>query len=422
MDTDRRCGRLSEHEAAVLEPYGTPVYAFFEPKVRRNYRRLREALDEHYADSVVHFAVKANYEPGVLSVLRDEGCHAEVYGGGELSAALEAGYDPADLLVTGMNRRVDQVIRALDAGVPRFLVDNETELEGLIEAAGRASGDPPKVLIRGNPAIEVPTDPDIATATRESKFGLDVRSGRAMAVAERAVDAPAVELAGVQLHLGSQITDPEPYAVAAREMCRFAATVRDAHDVDIEVLDLGGGFPVPYDSDVPPVERFVARIGATVREACDEYGLRPPTLFLEPGRRLIGDAGALFATVGVVKETPYATFAVLDAGTNAISSHWPYPVHSIPHDEPTERYHVAGPLCYSGDVIAEDVPLPPLDPGDVLAIDRIGAYSLGSASHTNGTPKPPVVLVRMDGTVDVIRDRETEADVLRNSRIPEDLL
>lgn len=420
MDLEARRARLREHEPAVRSVAETPVYVFYEEDLRRNYRRLRSALDEHYPDSVVHFAVKANYEPAVLATLRAAGCHAEVYAAGELSAARTAGYEPDELLVTGMNRPPESIDRALSFGVERFLVDNATELERLIAAAER-SETTPRLLVRGNPAMEVPTHPDVATATRETKFGLDIASGRAMAVAARAAESSAVELAGVQLHIGSQITGVEPYAVAAREMSAFAVDIRDELGVEIDVLDLGGGFPVPYQEAVPGVEEIVERLSGVVKAEFDTAGMSRPTLFLEPGRRLVGNAGTLLSTVGVVKETPHATFAVLDAGTNAVSSYWPYPIYALDEREPTETYHVAGPLCYSGDVLAEDVSLAPLEEGSTVAIDRIGAYSLGSSSNTNAMPKPTVVLLRDDGSVDVIRRRQSHEDVLAQSTIPDDL-
>jgi len=398
----------------------TPLYAFFEDELRANYRELRDALDEHYPDSRIHFAAKANFNLGVLSVLRDAGCGAEAFARCELSAVLEAGFDPADVLLTGMNRRRADVERALDEGVEHVLVDNATELERAAAAAA-ATGERPRVLLRGNPAMDVPTHEDIATATRESKFGLDIESGRAMAVAREAAASDHLDLAGVQLHIGSQLGGVEPYDVAARELLAFAADVREEFGVEIEVLDLGGGFPVEYDEPVPQPDEVVETLATAVREAAADHGLAEPRLFLEPGRRLVATAGALLGTVGAVKETPHATFAVLDVGTNAVSSYWPYPVLALKEGEWSERYHVAGPLCYSGDVLDEDVALPPLERGDVLAIDRMGAYSLASASHTNAEPKPPVVLVRSDGGVDRVREAETCDDVFGDDRIPGDL-
>lgn len=430
MDLSARKARLLDHREALFEQFETPLYAFWEADLRENYRTVRAALDDHYPDSTVHFAVKANYNLAVLSVLRDEGCHAEAYARCELSATQQAGFDPEEVLLTGMNRPVEDVERAISLGVEYFLVDNETELAKIREAAeategrrdeGRANRTKPKVLIRGNPAMEVPTHPEVATATRESKFGLDIETGRALGVAREAAAAETVSLAGVQLHVGSQIRGVEPYEVAAREMLSFAAAVRDETGVEIDVLDLGGGFPVPYDEDVPDTETIVAAMADAVREAAADHDLAEPELFVEPGRRLVGNAGTLLAEVGVIKETPHSTFAVLDAGTNAVSSYWPYPIYAASPEEPTTQYDVAGPLCYTGDVIQEDVTLPELERGDVLAVDRIGAYSLGSASHTNAEPKPPVVLVRESGDVELIRERETCEDVLGNDRIPGDL-
>jgi diaminopimelate decarboxylase len=419
MDSEDRRERLWGYRETI-DRVGTPLYVFFEDDLRASYRELRSALDAHYPDSRIHFAAKANYNLGVLSVLRDEGCGAEAYARCELSAVLEAGFDAADVLLTGMNRRQSDVERALAAGVEHVLVDNRSELER-VEAAAAATGDTPSVLLRGNPAMDVPTAPDIATATRESKFGLDIASGRAMAVARAAADSQHVDLAGLQLHIGSQLGGTEPYDVAARELLSFAAEVRDATGVEIEVLDLGGGFPVQYGDPVPGPAAIVRTLSDAIAAAAETHGLAEPRLFLEPGRRLVATAGALLGTVGVVKETPHATFAVLDVGTNAVSSHWPYPIVALSGGEPTEEYHVAGPLCYSGDVIQESVALPPLDRGDRLAVDRVGAYSLGSASHTNAAPKPPVLLVRSDGTVDRIRRGESCEDVLGSDEIPGDL-
>lgn len=408
-DRTTRRARLQEHWSE-LAAYETPMYVFFERALRRNYRDLRGALDTHYPDAEVHFAAKANYEPGILAVLRDEGCGAEAFAKCELTATLDAGFDPDDVLVTGMYRALPDLERAMNAGVTRFLVDNAEEFERL-ETAAKRTDTRPRLLLRGNPAMDVPTDPDIATATRESKFGLDIESGRALAVAERIVASDDLALAGVQLHIGSQIQNANPYAVAAEEMLAFAATIRDETGVEIDVLDLGGGFPVPYDEAVPETASIVATIGDTIRTECRALGLPEPTLYLEPGRRLVGDAGVLLGRVGLVKDTPETTFAVLDVGTNAVSSYWPYPIYTLEETDPTTAYDVAGPLCYTGDVIQEDVLLPPLEAGDVLVIDRVGAYSLGSASNTNAEPKPPVLLARTDGTVAAIRERQTCDDV-----------
>lgn len=420
MDLTARRRRLLDTRDALLDGRSTPAYVFYEEDLRRNYRTLRGALDEHYPDSTIHFAVKANYNLGILSIFREEGSSAEAYARCELTATQEAGFDPRNVLLTGMNRRVEDVERALSLGVEHLLVDNETELAKVRDAAA-AVDHSVNVLIRGNPAMEVPTHSDVATATRESKFGLDIESGTALAVAKQATAAPEVVLAGVQLHIGSQVCGVEPYAIAAREMLDFAATVREETGTEIEILDLGGGFPVPYDEDVPASEEIIATIGDAIERTTTEHGLSLPTLFLEPGRRLVGNAGTLLAGVGLVKETPYADYAVLDAGTNAVSSYWPYPIYALTEQKPSREYHVAGPLCYTGDVIQADVRLPEIEAGDVLAVDRIGAYSLGSSNHTNAQPKPPVFLLRESGAVEVIRSRETCADVLGNDRIPDGL-
>jgi len=400
----------------LVERYGSPLFVFDEQTLRENYRELRRELDDRYPDSHIHYAVKANYNLGLLSILQSEGCAAEVYGDCEMSGALQAGFEPGDLMLTGMNRRQQTIETALEHGVNRLLVDNATELEKVCDAAD-ATGSRPGVLIRGNPAMEVPTNPDIATATRESKFGLDIASGHAMEVAKAAADATAVVLEGVHLHIGSQITSAEPYEIATREIVEFAAAIRDQTGVEIETVDMGGGFPVSYDETMPSPAVIVAQIATAIEDSCREHGLAEPTLLLEPGRRIVGSAGALLTTVGVIKETPYATFAVLDAGSTLLGD-WRYPIYTPVNEPETHSYDVAGPLCYTGDVIAEDVTLPELTMGDVVVVDRVGAYTLTGAGHTNAEPLPPAVLLDLDGEPHVIRKRETCEDVFEKDVVP----
>jgi diaminopimelate decarboxylase len=419
MATNRR-PFVADHAADLVEQFGSPLYVFDETRLRESYRTLRSALDDHYPDSRIHYAVKANYNLGVLSVLRDVGAAVEAFASCERTAALEAGFAPDDVLLTGQNRAAESLEAALNAGVERLLVDNETELEK-VAAAAAATGTRPGVLLRVNPAMEVPTDPDIATATRESKFGLDIASGRAMQVARRAADAEAVRLDGVQLHVGSQITAAEPYAVAARAMIEFAAAIRDETGVGIDVLDVGGGFPIAYDEAVPATEDVLELLGDAIRGACDAHGLAAPRLLIEPGRRLVAEAGTLLATVGVVKSTPHAAFAILDAGSHLVG-HWPYPIHAARDAPADRRYHVAGPLCYSGDVFAEDVELPAMERGDVVVVDRVGAYALSGASNTNATPRPAAVLLDAYGDPHLVRERETCADVTRHDVVPAHLV
>lgn len=409
-----------EKSKSLLENHGSPLFVLDEDELRQNYRDLRSALDEHYPHSTVHFAAKANYNLAVLSVLRDAGCAAEAYARCEFAACSRAGFDPADILLTGMNRRIEDIERALAAGVEYLLVDNADELKRVIEAAEETTAEP-RVLVRTNPSMDVPTHPEIATATHESKFGLDIASGQAMDAARSAVTSNWVELAGIQLHVGSQIRSAEPYAVAANEMLAFAAEIRDETGTTIDILDLGGGFPVAYDEAVPETNEVLATLGQAVRDAAATYDLPEPHLFLEPGRRLVASAATLLTTVGSLKETPYAKFAVLDAGTNLVSSHWPHPVKALTAEGSKQEYDIVGPLCYTGDIHREDVVLPELSEGDVLALNRVGAYSIGDASHTNADPKPALVLRRSDEGIDLVRERETCADIFGRDRVPADL-
>lgn len=408
---ENRAGRLVEHADDVLSAVGTPAIVFFEADLRESYGRLRRALDEHYPYSTVHVAVKANFTPAILSAFADEGAHAEAYAGCEIEAAARAGFEPDEILVTGMNRDDQRVRDALRSGTRRFLVDNHSELRALASIAEEV-GTQAEVMLRVNPELEIPTHPDIATGTRDSKFGMSVSTGAAMDAVRRTVESDAVVFHGLQCHLGSQIESVAPYREATRGLLAFAGDLKRETGATVDALDLGGGFPVEYDDPVPPIEEYVSVVADTIAETCAELGIDEPALYLEPGRYLLAPSGTLLGEVGVLKETPERTFAVLDAGTNTVLTRQSIPIYAPYNGGPTEEYDVVGPLCHSGDVFAESVELSRLAEGDVVALDRVGAYTIGRETNMNGVPMPPIVLVESDGDHRVVRERQTCADVI----------
>lgn len=407
---DRR-KRLTEQAGRVLADVGTPVLVFFEADMRESYDRLRTALDDQYPESSVYVAVKANFLPDVLGLFSEWGARAEAFANCEIEAAMRAGFDPGDVLVTGMNWDADRIDRALASGVDTFLVDNRSDLATLrsvtVEADRRCD-----VLLRVNPELDVPTHPDIATGTPGSKFGMELSGGDVMAAARTVAGDDHLRLHGLQTHLGSQIDGPTPYQTATRALVELAADVERETGVAVDTIDVGGGFPVTYDEQVPPIEEYVSVIAETVRSACTDFGIDPPELCLEPGRYLFAPSGALLCSVGLLKETSSATYAVLDTGKNTVLAQQSVPIYAPFTDGPSREYSVAGPLCYSGDVFADGVLLPELDPGDVVALDRVGAYAIGRETHFNGMPMVPVVVVDADGGYEVVRERETCVDVL----------
>ncbi|MBX0288604.1 diaminopimelate decarboxylase [Haloarcula salinisoli] len=403
--------RLAKHADEVAESVGTPALIFFEADVRRQYDRLRSALDAHYPDSTVHVAVKANLVPGLLGLLADRGANAEAYANCEFEVARRADFDPADILLTGMNRDESTVRRILQAGTSQILVDNISELRSLASVS-RDLGIQCDVLLRVNPAVDIPTHPAITTGDRGSKFGMSVASGSALEAVRRTVDADGLRLHGLHCHLGSQIDSVEPYKVATQSLMDFVAEVRKETDETVDVLDIGGGFPIQYRESVPDIEAYAAAIGNEITAACTREGLDPVELYLEPGRYLLGPCGTLLGSVGVLKETPERRFAVLDAGTNTVLTRQEVPIYSPDADGEERTYAVVGPLCYSADVFDENVTLQRLAEGDLVAIDKVGAYTVGREMHLNGAPRPPIVIIGDDGHRRVVREREACEDVI----------
>lgn len=410
-DSDPREVRLGEHGQEISDTFGTPALVFYERDLIESYDALRSALDDHYPKSTVHVAVKANFHPSILERFAERGAHAEAFAHCETLAAKRAGFESRDILLTGMVGNTSRMAETFQEGTDRVLVDNMTELRAIGELATDLD-DPVDVLLRINPTLEVPTHPHIATGTEESKFGMAVSSGAAERAVSAVVESPDLRYMGLHCHIGSQIESPTTYANAATGLLSFADTVERTTGKRTRVLDLGGGFPIEYGSQVPPVEQFVETIGDALTTGCEEYGMELPELYLEPGRYLLGPAATLLGTVQAVKETPAKRFAVLDAGTNTVLLHQELQVLTPYVEAPRTEYDVVGPLCHSHDVFREGASIPELSAGDLVGLDKVGAYTIGRETHMNAMPKPPIVMIRRSGSYELLRERESCTDVI----------
>jgi diaminopimelate decarboxylase len=323
-----------------------------------------------------------------------------------LYCALRASADPAQIVFAGVGKTDAELEHALEAGVGWINVESADELERLNTLAARR-GSHATVALRLNPGVEPDTHHHIRTGGLGSKFGLPV--GEALALAQRAAEFPAVRLRGAHIHIGSQVPDPAPSLRAIEVALAFMADVPG-----LDTLDLGGGFPVPYrEADhFPELETFAAPIVARLRPLVGRLHFH-----LEPGRRLVADAGALVATVQAVKDVAGRRTLVVDAGMNTLlrpalydAYHRVAPLHR-PADHAALATDVVGPICESADVLARDRTLPPLRAGQRLALLDAGAYGYSMASNYNAQPRPAEVLVE-DGTARLIRRRETYADLV----------
>lgn len=406
----RRDGILYCESADLTElarEHPTPVYVYSAGGILESYREYAEALAG--MDARVCYAVKANGNLSVLRLLAEAGAGFDIVSGGELHRVLKAGGDPAKVVFAGVGKTREEIEFALETGIAAFNCESEGEL-ALIDALAGRMGRTAAVALRVNPDVNPETHPYISTGLREHKFGIDI--GVVEEVYERARALPNIRLEGVACHIGSQLLDAAPLLEAAQKMVDLAARLR-AKGFAIRHLDLGGGVGVPYrPTDRRPDVR--AFLGA-LRKMLEGQEL---TLWLEPGRSIVAESGALLARVLYRKASADKEFIIVDASMTELIRPALYGAHHeiVPLRESrvpgTVKADVVGPVCESGDFLARDRELPQLMPGDLVAVMTSGAYGWVASSNYNARPRPAEVLVE-GASWRLARRRETLDDLLR---------
>ncbi|MBW8709230.1 MAG: diaminopimelate decarboxylase [Alphaproteobacteria bacterium] len=399
---------------ALAQKVGTPFYCYSTATLERHYKVFAAAVP---AGSLVAYAVKANGNMAVLRTLARLGAGADVVSGGELAKALAAGVPPNKIVFSGVGKIKDEMRAALEAGIYQFNVESEPELVALDEVA-HSLGKRAPVTLRVNPDVDARTHAKITTGTAETKFGIPF--SRAREAYGHAARLPGIEIVGVDVHIGSQITELEPFETAFARVRDLVAILRaDGHR--ISRLDLGGGLGVPYEnSNMPPPDPTA--YGEMVARVTKGLGC---TLSFEPGRLIAANAGVLVSRVIYVKTGEAKDFLIIDAGMNDLIRPAMYEAH---HEivavvepkvgSPRPRYDVVGPVCETSDLFASSRPLPELKSGDLVAILSAGAYGAVMAGDYNARPRVPEVLVSGDEW-GIVRPRETYADLIAKDRIPD---
>ena len=396
--------------------HGTPAYVLDEADLRARCRDFVAA----FPDADVYYAGKAFLCKAVVRIIAEEGLSLDVCSGGELAVALAAGMDPARIGFHGNNKSLDELRRALDVGVGRIIVDSFDEIDRLTTLA-RERGVRPAVLIRVTVGVEAHTHEYIATAHEDQKFGFSLAGGAAYAAAARILEEGVLDLRGLHSHIGSQIFDTSGFELSARRVLSLQARLRDAYQVELPELDLGGGFGIAYTSqDDPPAPADLAkRLNKIVEDECAAAQLAVPRLSIEPGRAIIGPAMFTLYEVGTVKDVDgIRTYVSVDGG---MSDNIRTALYGASYSATlASRASAAGPMlarvvgkhCEAGDVVVQDEFLPAdVQPGDLVAVPGTGAYCRSLASNYNHVPRPPVVAVA-EGQSRVIVRRETEEDLL----------
>ncbi|MDP3899259.1 MAG: diaminopimelate decarboxylase [Mesorhizobium sp.] len=402
---------LPEIAAAV----GTPFYCYSKATLTRHYRVFAEAFSG--LDSLVCYAMKANSNQAVLKTLAKLGSGADVVSEGELRRALAAGIPPSRIMFSGVGKTAREMDFALESGIHCFNVESEPELE-LLSARAVAAGKVAPISMRINPDVDARTHRKIATGRAENKFGIPWQSARA--VYARAAELPGVHAIGIDMHIGSQITELQPFDDAFALLAELVGTLRaDGHD--IAHVDLGGGLGIPYraDNNPPPLPDAYAAI---VRKHVTRLGLK---VIFEPGRLIAGNAGILVSEVIFLKEGDARNFLIVDAAMNDLirptlydAFHDIRPVVVPPVDAPRLTVDIVGPVCETGDYIGHDRDLPRLKAGDLIAVGTAGAYGAVQSGTYNTRLLIPEVLV--DGSrFHVVRPRPSYEELIGLDSLPD---
>jgi diaminopimelate decarboxylase len=392
---------------ALADAVGTPAYVYSSAALLDSYH----AYDRAFADvpHTICYAVKANSNLGVISTLARAGAGADIVSGGELYRALRAGVPPKKIIFSGVGKTRDEMQEALKAEILMFNVESVGELRALDEVA-RAMGVRAPVALRVNPDVDPETHPYIATGLKSAKFGIPIAEAHRTYQIAQAL--PGLDVIGVQMHIGSQLTKTSPFSDAVVRVAALAKHLRES-GIAIALVDIGGGLGIRYREETVPTHAEYAKTLVTILRELG--GVR---VLLEPGRSIVGNAGLLLTRVLYRKEASGKTFVVIDAAMNDLirpafydAYHEIRPVREGRATAAAEKVDVVGPICESGDFLAKDRTLPRAEEGDLLAVMSAGAYGFAMASNYNTRPRAVEILVQGEHHT-IVRRRETYEDLV----------
>lgn len=402
----------------LAREYGTPLYVFDVDHAIKTAKSYVDVLQSEYGDFLVCYASKAFCCTAIYQLLAPLGLGADIVSGGELYTALRGSMPSERIYFHGNNKSRDEIEYAIKSGVGCIVVDSLRELEIISDIAPTA---PVNVLVRVNPGVEAHTHRYIQTTLTDSKFGFSIADGTAEKVILQVVKNKYVHFCGIACHIGSQIFEKQSFEIAIDKMTDFIVRL-NSKGIIVERLDLGGGFGIRYTNDDMPLtpQEYMSNSVKYLKAAIKNKKIKKPTLIVEPGRSVVGEAGITLYTVGAIKEIPdVKTYAAVDGGMfenprpSLYEAQYTAVVVDRVDDDYTNKYSIAGKCCESGDIILKDVQLPKLNSGDVLAVLSTGAYHYSMASNYNRNFVPPVVAVK-NGKSRYMVKPQTYEDLVRN--------
>ena len=403
----------------LAKEYGTPLYIYDEATIRTMAKTFVKEFGTRYTNTVVAYASKAFLTKAMARIANEEGLSLDVVSGGEIAAAIAAGFPAARMDFHGNNNTPDELIYAVESGVGTIVVDGFHELD-LLNQLAEERGVEQGIMLRLSPSVDAHTHGHTTTGILDVKFGFSIESGESTIAIRQALDSSNLDLKGIHFHLGSPIFELEPYSQAIDTVLDYLAQFK-SEGLNLREFSPGGGFAIGYTRNhpPPPISAYADVITSMLTRKCDQLGFDLPKLIIEPGRSIVGRAGVAVYTVGVIKDIPTVrTYVSLDGGMGdnirpALygSEYEAVVANKMTVDTDHEVVTLAGKYCESGDILVKDISLPTIESGDIIAIPSSGAYCLAMSSNYNMNPRPAVLMVK-DGTSKIIRRRETYQDLI----------
>jgi len=408
----------------VVKEFGTPLYLFDEFTLRHKCREFKDEFCKYHPDTLVIYASKAFLNRALALIFQEEGLGLDVVSGGELSIAHSVSFPLDKVYFHGNNKTPEELNLALDLGVGRVVVDNFYELE-LLNKLARERGISQNILLRLTPGVDPHTHQYTTTGTLESKFGFPLATGQAKEAVNQALAASNLKLLGFHFHLGSPVSEIQPYELAIEIVLRFAQEVGEKTGFNLSELNIGGGFAIPYtvDSRVLTIADYARALTGKLNGLVSELRLSRPRLIIEPGRAIVGQAGVALYKVGAIKEIPgIKKYVSVDGGISdnirpaLYGAKYEALVANRASEAENDMVTIAGKLCESGDILVRDINLASVCSGDIIAIPVCGAYSIPMSSNYNAMPRPAITVVK-EGRARLIRRRETYQDLMNLDQI-----
>ena len=409
----------------LAKEYKTPLYVIDEDLVRENCRIYKNAMDKYYGgNGLVLYANKALCTLFTCNIAKEEGLGMDVVSGGELYTAIKADFPMEKICFHGNNKTYDELKMAVENNVGHIVVDNIFELE-LLNGIAKEAGKVQKIMFRIKPGVDAHTHSFVQTGQIDSKFGVALENGEAFEIIKHAMSLENIKVTGVHCHIGSQIFEIAPFIKAADIMMNFIGDLKDKLGLEIEELNLGGGYGIMYTDKDDPIEydKYIRYVSEKVKEVAAARDVKLPFIFMEPGRSIVASAGITLYTVGCVKDIKNVRkYVSVDGGMAdnpryiMYESEYTAVVANKANLEATEKVTIAGKCCESGDILLKDTMMPEINVGDTLAVLATGAYNYSMSSNYNRIPRPCMVAVS-GGNARVVVKRESYEDLIKNDLV-----